>query len=541
MRDRITRRSLLGTVGAGSIVGLAGCTSSDDGNQEPDDAYGGSDTTTADDSTTTEDGSSQSSLQESATVALTTDITGGSWEVYGGVTPYYTNILEPLIWVTDEMELEPWLATDWTPTGDTTWEFSLREGVTFHNGAEMTAEHVVWSFEQILAEWSWATGWLHLESGSITALDDYTVEFETTDPFPAFPGTISHNMVAVQHPDRSVEDATMIGTGPYQVVDRKESQYVRTEAFDDYWGGEPVTKKLSFEVITDANTRALALQNHEIDVAWEPPKSKVDALRNNDEINIETQLAPRATYVGMNIHKEPMNDRKLRQALNYATSQKKLVDTILNGIGVPAKGPIASSIYWSAHDDLPDYSQDFDTASQLVEESSYDGEEIEIYVSNDLVDGQLIAEALQQWFKQAGVTLGIKVMEDAAYDDAVRAGEPDLILTDSGTNSGDADYIIYETFHSEGDVNERLYEDEGTGLYNLGGEVDELIEAGFQTADQGVKKEKYEAALVEVMEEAVVLPINYGEYIVGATTDVADLDLRPIPAMVQWTGMKHVE
>lgn len=538
MKPTITRRSLLGAVGAGSIVGLAGCTS-EDGQQTPDGSSDGDGTTSG---TTTADNTTEAtSLQDSATIALSTDLTAGVWEVYGGVMPYYTNLVEPLIWVTDDMELEPWLATDWTATGDQTWEFSIREGVSFHNGEELTAEHVVWSFEQVLNEWSWAPGWLHLETDSVTALDEHTVEFKTTDTFPSFPGTIAHNMVAIQHPDRNRDEGEVIGTGPYTVVDRKNSQYVRAEAFDDYWNGAPLMKKLSFEVIADANTRALALQNHEVDVAYEPPKSKVESLRNNDATNVETALTPAATYVGLNLYKDPVSDVKLRRALNFATSQEKLVSTILSGIGQPAKGPIAKSIFWSAHEKLPEYTQDMEKASALVEESSYDGEALQIYVSNNLVDGQVIAQALQQWYGEIGVTVEINVMEDAAYDDAVRAGEPHLVLTSSGTNSGAADYLIYETFHSEGDVNERLHAEEGTGLYNLGGEVDTLIENGLKTSDSAEKETLYESALQKVMEEAVVVPINYGEYIVGTTNDISSLDLRPIPEMVQWPSLKHTE
>lgn len=525
---------MLGTVGTGALVGLAGCTSeSDQPNEDSYNTDGGS-TGTQSDAT-----SGGAGGQASTTIALSTDLTAGTWEVYGGVMPYYTNLVEPLIWVTDEMTLEPWLATDWTATSETTWEFTIREGVTFHNGEELKAEHVVWSFEQILAEWSWAPGWLHVEPEGLAALDEYTVEFTTTDPFPTFPGTISHNMVAIQHPDRNRKQGEVVGTGPYQVTDRTAGQYVTAEAFDDYWKGTPNVQELRFEVITDPNTRALALQNHEVDVAYEPPKSKVESLGNNDNTRIQTNLTPSATYLGCNIHKDPTSDEKLRTALNYATSQQDLVETILSGIGKAAKGPIAESIYWSAHEKLPAYEQDMEKATSLVEESSYDGEKLGLYISNNLVDGKTLAQALQQWYSEIGVDVEIKMMEDAAYDDAVRNGKAHLALTASGTNSGAADYLIYETFHSEGDVNERLYSEQDTGLYNLGGEVDSHIEKGFQTDDKQQKEEHYEQALQMVMDAGVVVPISYGEYVVGTTSDVSAVDLRPIPEMVRWTGLQH--
>lgn len=535
MEPKPTRRRLLRTVGVGGLIGIAGCTGGSD--QET--------TTTNPSDTETEEGETETTETEdasggsSASVALPLDPTEGVWQVYGGVTPYYTNIVEPLIWVTDEMKLEPWLATDWTSTGETTWEFSLREGVQFHNGEELRAEHVVWSFEQLLAEWSYVPGWLHLKSGNITAVDEYTVEFETTDKFPAFPGTIAHNMVAIQHPDRSRENAEPIGTGPLQVTNREQGQHVQTEAFGEYWNGNPTVSELRFEVISDPNTRALSLENDEVQVAFDPPRSRVEQLRNTQGTNVTVQGTPAAVYIGCNLYKSPMDDTKLRQALNYATSQPDLVETILSNIGEPAKGPIAKSIYWSAHEKLPAYEQNMEEASTLVDESSYNGEELTLYLSNQQVDGELIAQALQQWYSEIGVNMSIQVVEEASFEDTVRSGEPHLVLESSGTNSGAADYLIYETFHSEGDVNERLYNDEGTGLYNLGKEVDQLIEAGFQASNRDKKEQKYEQALQRIMEEAVVVPINYSEYVVGTRNDISGMDLRPINEMVRWTGLQH--
>jgi peptide/nickel transport system substrate-binding protein len=533
-----SRRDWLRILGAGTTVGLAGCAGSDESDGE--DPYQETDTTTDSDETTDEtEDTTQAAESAVATVALSTDPTAGPWGVYGGVMPYYTNILEPLVWVTDDMGLKPWLATKWEATSETTWEFTLREGVTFHNGEPLTADAVVFSFEEILNEWSWAPGWLHVESGGVKKVDEMTVEFTTTSPFPSFPGTIAHNMVAIQHPDRDREAQEVIGTGPFRVTDRQEQQFVETEAFDDYWNGNSGLPGLTFRVISDPNTRALSLTNHEVDIAYEPPKNKLESLQDAEETDAVTQLSPSAGAARLNIHRSPTDDASLRKALNYAVPQKLIVEEVLNGVGKPAKGPIAESIYWSAHEQLPDYGPNVEKATSLVDESKYDGETLDLLVSKDLVDGKLLAQVLQQRYDEIGVSVDIQVMEASAFDDAVRNGEAHIELNESGTNSGAADYLIYETFHSEGDMNERLNEKEGTGLYNLGDEVDSLIEQGFQTSDRDEKESVYEEALQIVMDEAVVVPLYYSEYIVGLYEDVGDLDLRPIPEMVRWPNLKH--
>ena len=535
MQENLSRRQVLAGMAAGTTVTLAGCSSGDsDGNGDTTKPP-----TSGENSTQTV---AESQLQEQMSVALPTDPTAGVWAVYGGVMPYYTNIVEPLIWVNDDMELVPWLASDWKSTGEKTWEFTIRDGVKFHNGETLTAEHVAWSFKTLLNEWSYVPGWLHVKPKNVKVLDDRTVEFATTDVFPTFPGTIAHNMVAIQHPDRSRENKKVIGTGPFQVNNRVKGQRVETEAFDEYWNGDVNTKSLTFRVITDPTTRSLALENHDVDVAYSPPTSKIDSLSNSNGTEVSTQTTPGAMYVGLNNYKEPTSDVKLRKALNWATSQETLVETILNGVGLPARGPIAKSIYWSGHEKLPTYDRNAEKASSLVEESSYNGQTLQFLVNTATTGGRTIASALQQWYNEIGVDVSIQQVEEAAFEDTVRNGEGHLVLESSSSNSGAADYLIYETFHSKGDVNERMYKKNGTGVYNPGGKVDKLIDTAFQTGDKDLKEQKYEQALqIIVDEEAAVVPLTYEQYVVGSRTDVKGLDLRPINEMVRWPSTKHVK
>lgn len=515
---------------AGTTATLAGCSG------------GGSNDNTSPNEDTAAKTYDESQLKDEMTVALPTDPTAGVWAVYGGVMPYYTNVLEPLIWVNDDMKLVPWLASDWKSTGEKTWEFTIRDDVKFHNGDTLTAEHVAWSFKTVLNEWSYAPGWLHIKPKNIKVLDDRTVEFTTTDVFPAFPGTIAHNMVAIQHPDRSRENKEVIGTGPFKVTNRKKGQRVETKAFEDYWKGAANIKLLTYRVITDPTTRTLALEKHNVDVAYSPPTSKIKSLSNNKNTEVSKQTSPGAMYVGLHNYKEPTSDPKLRKALNYATSQETLVKSILNGVGLPARGPIAKSIYWSAHEKLPTYDRNVKKAKQLVKQSAYTGQELTFLVSNETTGGRTIATALQGWYDEIGVNVKISQQEQAAFADAVRAGKGHLVLEISSSNSGAADYLIYETFHSKGDVNERLYKKNDTGLYNPGGKVDTLIFDGFQTNERSVKEKKYEQALQKIMkEEACVVPLTYQQYVVSSRTDVKGLDLRPINEMVRWPDTKHVK
>lgn len=528
-----SRRRLLHLLGAGGVAGLAGCFAGGDGNG------GGSNNRT--DTEPSGDGTSEKELQQSATIAHPDPPVTSVWQLYGNIRPYYTRVVEPLIWVTDGLKIEPWLAKGWNSTGEKTWEFKIREEVKFHNGSTLTADEVIFSFKKFFEKNEWATGFLNLKPEGITKVDDSTVEFENTDPFPVFPESIAINAIAIQHPDAADKEHEVIGTGPYQVDEVKPDQFLKTVAFDKYWNGTPKTPELTFQSIVDANTRVLSLKNHEIDIAFSPPKGKVGSLRNAENIDVITKADPRVGYFGINIYNSPIDDVKLRRGLNYAVSQELIVKTLLNGIGEPAKGPISPLISWSAHKSLPDYGPDKDKARNLIKQSDYNGEALKLGVSKNRTDNKLLAEHFKQVAEEVGVTIDIQLMEEAAYDELIQTGDFHLRLMEIGTRSGAADYIMFDLFHTKGLYNQAQYKKNGTGLFNLGGEVDSLIDKGQQTADTDVKKEAYGEAIHRIMENAVIIPIYYKEYVVAKRNDIEGIDLSPIDDMVRWKGMKHLK
>lgn len=506
-----SRRRLLHLLGAGGLASVAGCAGD---NVETDEL-------------------------QNAAVALPEPPVTPVRDLFGYIQPYYTRIVEPLIWVTGGMDVEPWLATNWEATGEKTWEFTIREEVKFHNGESLTADEVVFSFKNYLEEKAWSQGFLNIEPEGVRKVDDFTVEFENTSQFPVYPRAIAIGSLAIQHPDAADTKHEVIGTGPFQVDEVKQDKYLRTTAFDEYWQGSPTGAELTFQDMEDPNTRVLSLKNEEIDVAFSPPKDQVESLRASDSIDILTRTAPRVGYFGINIYNSPTDELKLRKGLNYAVSQRSIVEQVLAGIGEPAKGPIAKIIDWSAHDSLPDYGPDKDRARELVEGSAYAGEPLKLGVSHKRTDNKLLAEAFQGMAEEVGITIDIEMMEEAAYDELTNTGDFHLRLMENGTRSASADYILFDLYHTEGVYNKPQYEENGTGLFNIGGAVDELIENGQQMGDHEAKKEVYEKAIQRIMENAVIVPLFNKEYVVAKRTDIQGLRLSPIRFNARWEGLER--
>ncbi|WP_049924543.1 ABC transporter substrate-binding protein [Halopiger djelfimassiliensis] len=510
MTGDLSRRRLLGGLAGGGLAALAGCSGA------------GSEDETA------------------FTIGLASDPTDTSrYDNWGGMSPYWTRVIEPLVWGTEDMQPKPWLATDWTATDDTTWVFELREGVSFHNGAELTADDVVHTFEEniLVDRGDFVYGWLHLEPGSVTKIDEYTVEFETTEPFPGFPGTIAHNMIDIQPPEADRRAGEIIGTGPFTLESVDRGQSIRVERFEDYWGGEPDPTALTFRAAEDETTRTDLLVGGEADLIYDPAKGRIQSLRERDGVRVETQQSAGAISVWINIHREPTDDADLRRALNYAVSQEELVETVLEGVGEPARGPISTVIDWVVEEELPTYERDRDTARELVDRSAYDGESLTCLVKADMDDSRTISQLLQSQFGEIGVDVEIELRENASVQDRTDRGEFHLQVGSTGSNSPGADYLMWENFHSMGVDNRDLYEADGTGLYNLGGEVDDLIETGYQSYDPAAKREAYVEAQRRIMEAAVVVPLFYREYVVAADAAIDGLELHPIARFAEWSDL----
>ncbi|THE63938.1 peptide ABC transporter substrate-binding protein [Salinadaptatus halalkaliphilus] len=468
-------------------------------------------------------------------MGLHSDPTDDDWDAFDYVVPYFTQVVEPLVGVSSDVEPEPLLATDWTAIDDTTWEFDLREGVTFHDGTDLTAADVVASFEATFDHWPWVDGWTGLDPGSTTAVDETTVRFETTDPFPAFPGAISHHYFAIQNHDAA--DAP-VGTGPFE-VDTTEDGEVRLVAFEQYRNETPEPSALTFRHLEDDTTRVLSLENGDIDIAHDVPKDQAAAVDEHPETTIQTQVGNHAGLVAVNLYKSPTDDEGLRRALNWAVDQAELVETVLDGIGMPARGPFSSSIPWSIHEELPAYGPDRDRARELVDDSSYDGEELSMLVDSEDGDDSRIAEVLQNWFDEIGVATEIVQVDPASFYDTFVAGEANLTIVGFGSNSAASDYLVRAMFHSRGSDNYQRYEADGTGVYNPGDEVDRLIEDGYRAETGAEKREYYGEVQRRVLETGAIVPLYYDEYVLGTRASVSGIETHPIDKMLEWTELSR--
>ena len=193
-----------------------------------------------------------------------------------GYYPLNTNIFETLVRLTPEYQIEPLLAESWEFVEPNTYRFTLRQGVTFHDGTPFTAEAVLWSMGRIAQA---GGGILFIDENSTKAIDDFTVEITPTQPNRRLLEQLNHPNESIVAPNTNPAEVR-IGTGPFREVEYvPEDRYV-VEAYDGYWGDDkPQVGRITFRFYPDPTTRVLALQSGEVDLIADTPPSPRPSLR----------------------------------------------------------------------------------------------------------------------------------------------------------------------------------------------------------------------------------------------------------------------
>ncbi len=358
-------------------------------------------------------------------------------------------MFEPLLASDDQGNIKPKLAESWKVSGDgKTYTFTLRKGVKFHNGKEMTAEDVKFDMEYTMDRKNGAYGYDRLSQvQSITAVDPYALQVELKDVsssfLPALDSIEAFSVVPKDSLQPGVDkpNAFPPGTGPFKYVSWTPKQQLVVDKFADYWGQKANVDRVIVKPIEDATVRITALRSGDVDMIERTPYEWVDQIKSGKLQGIGLAEAKTAGYrrIVFNYADPPFNNLKLRQAVSYAIDMKEIQQAAYNGFGQVADQKYPKGNKWYV-EGVPSFPTDLDKAKQLVAESGYKGEPLEMVIEN-ASDVQTVAATMQSQLKRVGINVTIRTLEFAAQRELIQKGQ--FTVDFMGTNYYDDPFTTY--------------------------------------------------------------------------------------------------
>ncbi len=356
-------------------------------------------------------------------------------------------LYDSLVWINEDLEIEPALATSWEVSDDgTEYVFTLREGVTFHNGEPFTAESVVATWESG-SDPSNDYANFYDAADLVEAIDDYTVRITTPEPNATFLTTlaISWGMVPPAYmAEVGIDEFARnpVGTGPFRFVSRAAGDRILMEANPDYWrSGYPLVAELEFRVVPDASTRLAAVQTGEIHIANRLTPDQAMALANVSGVEVVSYLNDRAYYVGFkNVGAgvgTPLEDARVRQALNYGSDRFGIIAAIFAGQAEPLPGFVIEGNLGYDADLMQPFPFDPERAQQLLAEAGYpDGFEISMGCPADgYVNINEVCLALQRSLAGIGVEVNVEFRTTNSFWSEPQYGAVGAMFVDSWSST----------------------------------------------------------------------------------------------------------
>lgn len=523
--------------------------------------------------------------------ARSCDVQGGTatiaqWSEPGNLNPlifpttYDTNIQElvfaRLIRPTETLAFEPDMAESWEVSDDArTLTFTLREGLTWHDGEPLTAADVAFTFTSMadpqypggrFAEISIIEGAQEYQAGTadsvsgIVVSDDRTISFTTLEPFAPFLPVIGGVFILPEHVYGAVdiarwqEDATNrepLGSGPFVFEQFRPGEFVEVSAFAGYWEGRPCLDRLIVR-FGDQNTMLAALLSGELD-AGPVPIDGASSVEQNSNLELQVVDTLSFQYIGTNLRNPILADPSVRQAMALAVNRQAMVDGLLQGYGSTLDS-IFPTNHWSYPHDVTTIEYDLEAAREILDEAGWtmsgqyrskDGQELalRLFVPTGNLVRERTAPIIQANLRQLGIRIDIETMDFATLvthlmpqdaqgtPRAVTVDDFDLFLLGFGIERDPNEYLSY-----------LLASDTPPNGFNFIGvdipEVEELMLEGRVTLDQDARAALYQE-VGRIMRDALAwIPLYQSQDLYGVSAGLTGFqpDVRGVnPNVANWS------
>ena len=495
----VKRALLLLTAAALLLTSLCACT----GGTEP----GSSDPVTA------QSGELPNSVKpvgNSVTVGIAQDIASldPHLATTAGTREVMFNLFEGLVKASPEGGVTCAVASGYEVTPDgLTYTFTLREGVTFHNGAQVTAEDVLYSLERCAGSENEGVPLISAFSivDAIEADEDGHVVVTLAQPQLEFINSLASASIIPAGSGSAIAD-NPVGTGPFRFVSYAPKDNIVIEKYAGYWGEAAHLDRVAFRIIEDMNNMIMGLQGGTLDLVIHLTSSYLPSVRDDFTVLNDTMKLVQALYINNDV--APFNDVRVRQALYYAIDVEELNEFVCDGTGVAT----GTSMYpaqrqYFMPELAKNYPHDVEKARELLAQAGYpDGFEFTITVPSNYDPHVQTAEVMAEQLKKVGVTAKVQPVEwETWYNDVYKGRE--FETTVSGVSASDM---------SAREMLERYTSDHSKNFINFSnGEFDRVVAQAKAALDASEQMALYKRAEEILNEEAASLwTMDLGELVV---------------------------
>jgi peptide/nickel transport system substrate-binding protein len=416
-------------------------------------------------------------------------------------------IVETLVTFPEEStQIVPGLAESWTVSKDgLRYVFKLRKGIAFHDGTPFDAAAVKFSIErQINPEHPAAkTGkypFANYFFGNVKAVevvDPATVEFVLKEPRASFLAVLAAGAASIVSPTAATkagQDYALrpVGTGPFKYAAWDRGQRVVLEKNPNYWKFPVKLDRVIYRPIVEDQARLTELLTGAVDLIVGTPPDFVAQLEKSPNVTMLKQVGAHVWYLGINNQKKPFDDKRVRQALNYAVNKEAIVRDVLKGTGAASAGPVLPGT-WGAEPTLKPFPYDPARAKKLLAEAGYpNGFATTLWVpesGSGMQSPVAMSTVIQSNLRAVGVNVTLQTMEWGAFLAKLRSKEQELFALSWMAGNEDPDMVMYPLLHSSqwtpGGPNRALFKND---------KFDELLHQARVSTDQAKRAELYRQA-----------------------------------------------
>lgn len=419
------------------------------------------------------------------------------------------NLYDGIMTQTAKSEVVPELAESLRQLDALTYEAKLRKGIKFHNGEDMTADDVKFTFDRLTKDKALGGQTSPRKSllgplAETEVVDALTVRFKLKEPWPVFPRMLPVQEIVSRKFVESAGDEALAtranGTGPFKLIEWRKGDSLILERFAGYYGGAsaipPVgparVERVIFKIIPENASRVAALLAGEVDIINEVPSHAIATIERSGKAHVLKANGTRTFFVALNTTRAPFNDVRVRQAANHAINKKLIIDKLLGGAATPVAGVLSPESF-GARKGLREYAYDPERAKQLLAEAGHaQGFDVTLDAEGAFKD---LAEAIAAMLTRVGIRTKVQVWEGAVLTPIWRGAkkERDMYFTSWGSGALDPTGIFVPTLKTK---------DRGNTAGYSNAQVDKLLSAAESELDRAKRADMYHQAEKIVADEA---------------------------------------